>query len=177
MNKKPYIQAKDKENIVSNIFHELEYFSTMDNDYSLSACNALAISLSYIYYSLYQNADSEKTIKKASFAQDVLFYINENYDKNITLKDLSEHFHISSDHISHKFREVYQISPINYVIDRRISEAKWMLINTKDSLTSISLKVGYENTTHFSNLFLKRVGYPPLVYREKFGMDLSNVYK
>ena len=62
------------------------------------------------------------------------------------------------------------------MIDRRISEAKWMLINTKDSLASISLQVGYENTTHFTNLFIKRVGYRPLEYREKFHRDNTNVY-
>ena len=77
---------------------------------------------------------------------------------------------MSADHISHEFKKIYGISPINYAIDRRICEAKWMLINTKDSLVSITRKVGYDNTTHFSDLFLKRVGYMPLEFRELFGV-------
>lgn len=177
LTKKPYCTANKHEQIIQDLFYELEACTQSNSKHSLSICNALASALAHIYYDIYQEAQIDSTIKKASFVQDVLFYINENYAKNITLKDLSQHFHISADHISHVFTQTYHVSPINYAIDRRISEAKWMLINTNDSLTSISLKVGYENTTHFSKLFLKRVGYPPLVYREKFGMDLNHVYK
>lgn len=176
MNKKPYQRAGIHEPIIASIFHELEYYSQQKAQDSITTCNILATCLATIYYNIYKNAHEEQTIKKTSFVQDILFYINENYSSPITLKSLSETFHMSPDHISHKFTQAYGISPINYVIDRRISEAKWMLINTKDSLVSISLHVGYENTTHFSNLFLKRVGYPPLVYREKFGNKPSNVY-
>ena len=168
LNKKPFLHAGIHEDIISNIFKELEYFSQNTTEEATTICNTLATTLATLYFYIYKEAKDEIVVKKANFAQDILFYINENYTQNISIKQLSNHFHISSDHISHTFKEVYGISPINYAIDRRISEAKWMLINTKDSLTSISLQVGYENTTHFTNLFIKRVGYRPLEYREKF---------
>lgn len=176
MDKKPYQKAGIHEPIIASIFHELEFFSKQESDDSITTCNILAASLATIFYNIYKTAQKDTFVKKASFVQDILFYINENYAQSISLKSLSEVFHMSPDHISHKFSEVYGISPINYVIERRISEAKWMLINTKDSLTSISLQVGYENTTHFSNLFLKRVGYAPLLFREKFDANQTNVY-
>ena len=176
MNKKPHMKAGNQENLIYDIFNALEYFSKQDTTYSLSICNSLANALANIYFNIFENAVVETFNQKNTFVQDILFYINENYSQPISLKKLSEKFHMSSDHISHKFQEIYGISPINYTIDRRISEAKWKLINTKDSLVSISLQVGYENTSHFSNLFLKRVGYPPLVYREKFGMNPSSIY-
>ena len=52
--------------------------------------------------------------KYSSFAQNILIYINENYNKKITLKLLSEHFHISADYISHEFRKIYGISPLEF---------------------------------------------------------------
>ena len=52
--------------------------------------------------------------KDSSFAQNILIYINENYNKKITLKLLSEHFHISADYISHEFRKIYGISPLEF---------------------------------------------------------------
>ena len=64
--------------------------------------------------------------------------------------------------------KIYGISPINYVIDRRLNDAKWLLINTNQSLVSISEKVGYENTSYFSKLFEKRIHYSPLEFREKY---------
>ncbi len=176
VNKKPFLHAGIHENIISNLFKELEYFSQSNTEDAITICNELTSVLASLYYHIYKSAKIESIEKKANFAQDILFYINENYANKISIKDLSTYFHISSDHISHTFKEVYGISPINYVIDRRISEAKWMLINTKDTLNSISLQVGYENTTHFTNLFIKRVGYRPLEYREKFGNDITNIY-
>ena len=52
--------------------------------------------------------------KDSSFTQNILIYINENYNKKITLKLLSEHFHISADYISHEFRKIYGISPLEF---------------------------------------------------------------
>lgn len=174
LDKKPYDRSQEHRRIIEEIFETLEYFSQQQNPYAVTICNSLANALANIYFSIFQHAVTDHNEKKPSFAQDILFYINENYAKDITLKELTEHFHISSDYISHKFKETYGISPINYVIDRRISEAKWMLINTSDSLISISSQVGYDNTTHFAKLFLKRVGYPPLEYRKRFGMKISS---
>ena len=84
------------------------------------------------------------------------------------IKTIIRTFHISADYISHEFRKIYGISPINYVIDRRLNDAKWLLINTNQSLVSISEKVGYENTSYFSKLFEKRIHYSPLEFREKY---------
>lgn len=174
LDKKPYAHTGEHKKIIADIFETLEMFSQQKTQSSAAICNALANALAHIYFHIFQNAVTDRKKKKSTFAQDILFYINENYASDITLKELTEHFHISSDYISHKFKETYGISPINYVIDRRISEAKWMLINTSDSLISISSQVGYDNTTHFAKLFLKRVGYPPLEYRKRFGMKISS---
>ena len=176
MNKKPFQKSGIHEPIISNIFKELEYFSKEKAQDSITTCNVLSAALATIYFNIYKSAEDDSIVKNTSFVQDILIYINENYTQKISIKSLSYHFHMSEDHISHKFKSVYGISPINYVIERRISDAKWRLINTKDSLVSISLQVGYENTTHFSNLFTKRVGYPPLIYREKYGATQTNIH-
>lgn len=146
LDKKPYAHTGEHKKIIADIFETLEMFSQQKTQSSAAICNALANALAHIYFHIFQNAVTDRKKKKSTFAQDILFYINENYG----------------------------ISPINYVIDRRISEAKWMLINTSDSLISISSQVGYDNTTHFAKLFLKRVGYPPLEYRKRFGMKISS---
>ena len=169
LHKCPHMKANRHEDLIAKLFEELSLLSSMQTLETTLLCNSLTHALAALYLHIYQDASTAFSTKKATFVQDVLFYINENYAKPITLAQLSTLFHISADHISHKFKEIYGLSPINYVIERRISEAKWMLINTQSSLVSISQKVGYENTTHFSNLFYHRVGYPPLTYRELFG--------
>ena len=71
-------------------------------------------------------------------------------------------------YICHEFTKEYRISPINYVIQRRMTEAKWSLTNTELSQAEISWRVGYENVDHFAKLFLRHVGCSPSDYRRQF---------
>ncbi|EFG2389182.1 AraC family transcriptional regulator, partial [Escherichia coli] len=56
----------------------------------------------------------------------------------ITLEQLSKKFRASVSYICHEFTKEYRISPINYVIQRRMTEAKWSLTNTELSQAEIS---------------------------------------
>ncbi len=164
----PHLSSKEHEPFIHQLFLEMERIRHQNMTYTISTLDTLSNALANVYYEIFhRNAKTERP-KNSSFARDILIFINENYASNISLKKLSEQFHISPDYISHEFSKVYGISPINYCIDRRISEAKWMLINTSNSLVSISRKVGYENTSHFSNLFLKRVKLSPLEFRSLY---------
>lgn len=164
----PCMHSGVHESLIHHLFRELDFLRSFPSNTRVSASDTLAISLTGIYYEIFRDHPKLERHKESSFARNILIYINENYNSKITLKTLAEQFHISSDHISHEFTKIYGISPINYVIDRRLNEAKWMLINTSDSLVSISEKIGYENTSYFSKLFQKRIHYSPLEFREKF---------
>lgn len=164
----PHMQAGIHEPTIQALFHELDQQRVSPSKTAMCIRNLLCTSLCAIYVDCFHSHPVKERQKASSFARDILIYINENYDTAITLQSLAQQFHISKDYISHEFAKVYGISPINYVIDRRLSEAKWMLINTSDSLVSIARKVGYDNTNHFSQLFLKRIGYAPLLFRKKF---------
>ncbi|EFP69377.1 transcriptional regulator, AraC family [Shigella dysenteriae 1617] len=100
--------------------------------------------------------------------KDILFYLNNNYREKITLEQLSKKFRASVSYICHEFTKEYRISPINYVIQRRMTEAKWSLTNTELSQAEISWRVGYENVDHFAKLFLRHVGCSPSDYRRQF---------
>lgn len=167
-NQSPCHEAGKHKSVMHMIVRELKHLAQSDSPTALVAMDLLAASLASIYVEIFRSDPVWERHGDSSFARDILIYINENYTSPISLKKLSEVFHISQDHISHEFAKVYGISPINYVIDRRLSEAKWMLINTSDTLASISHKVGYDNTWHFSSLFQKRLKYPPLKFRELY---------
>ena len=107
-------------------------------------------------------------IKKDVLIKDILFYLNNNYREKITLEQLSKKFRASVSYICHEFTKEYRISPINYVIQRRMTEAKWSLTNTELSQAEISWRVGYENVDHFAKLFLRHVGCSPSDYRRQF---------
>lgn len=107
--------------------------------------------------------DNSKKIN--DLAEKIKQYIDENYQENISLDVLGKHFCITVDYVSHIFKDYYGISPIKYLINVRIRAAKWLLMNTMDSVNEISYKVGYENQAYFSTLFRKVVGMSPASFR------------
>lgn len=159
------LDMKEHTTFITSLIKELYSLSLNKTAYSDSICNLLSASLLAFIFSLLPPEPIINKKGKASFVKDILIYIGEHYTEHITISKLSKVFHMSPSYISHMFSKEFGISPINYAIDLRLCEAKWLLINTNDSLTSISEKIGYENTAHFSNMFEKRIGCLPLEYR------------
>ena len=54
-------------------------------------------------------------------------YIDENYSRTITLDSLAEIAHVNKYYLSHSFKREYGASPIDYLMKRRITEAKALL--------------------------------------------------
>lgn len=102
-----------------------------------------------------------------NLAEAVKDYVNINFGKNITLASLSEIFFVSPFHISHTFKENYGISPIQYLINVRMNEAKNLLLDTNFSIREIALKVGYPNANYFNILFKRFSGKSPGAFRKQ----------
>ncbi|MBQ8664093.1 MAG: helix-turn-helix transcriptional regulator [Eubacterium sp.] len=116
-----------------------------------------------------KNTEStEKHPRPDPFLQNMIRYIDKHFASPITLQSLADHFNASSSYISHLFSQVFGISPINHVIDKRICNAKWMLISTLDSVEKIAENVGYNNTYYFQKLFAQRIGCSPADYRKLY---------
>lgn len=93
-------------------------------------------------------------------------YIDEHYKENINLDMLAELTHASKYYMVHAFTEEYSISPINYMISRRIEEAKQLLKNDDYSLALISRMLGFSSPSYFSQSFKKLAGCSPKEYRK-----------
>lgn len=100
-------------------------------------------------------------------SSDILLYISEHYAEKITLESLAKQFHVSSSHLSRIFCNAYHISPINYLINTRISLSTDLLLKTDLSIGEIAEKIGYDNPAHYTNMFTKRIGCSPKEYREQ----------
>lgn len=169
------IKAGIHDSFIKSIMEQIRILCIDETTFSQFTCNMLSASLVSLIYDLLPEENLIIEKKTSSFVRDILVYISEHYNEPITLKKLSEVFHMSAGHISHAFTKEYTVSPINYAIDLRICEAKLLLLNTDESLTSISNKVGYTNISHFSKIFSKRVNCSPLEFREKYSKTKNNI--
>lgn len=92
-------------------------------------------------------------------------YIDENYNEAISLDKLAEIAHVNKYYLSHSFKKEYGSSPIDYMLKRRITEAKALLSSTDYSLIQIAEQLGFGSPAYFSKCFRKVEGISPSGYR------------
>lgn len=113
-----------------------------------------------------KNASSD-VLKVPAYVLKVKELFDNSYKESYTLQSLASDFKISKYTLSREFTKHIHTSPIEYLINKRISVSKELLSSTNISINEISQQVGIENPTHFINLFKNRVGMTPLQYRNQ----------
>jgi transcriptional regulator GlxA family with amidase domain len=68
-----------------------------------------------------------------------------------------------------RFQQAAGMSPLEYVHNLRLEEAKLMLERNDQPIEAIANEVGYEDAGFFSRLFRRQVGITPAAYRKRFG--------
>ena len=103
---------------------------------------------------------------KTTVIPHILLYM-ENHFKTVTLKELSEVFHYSSDHISKMIKEATGRSFSENRTGLRMRTACTLLKNTDLSVTAVGNAVGYHRIEQFNKIFKKHCGISPSVYRHQ----------
>ena len=106
--------------------------------------------------------------REEEFISRILDYLNEHFTEELNLDKIAEDMHCSATYVSHGLKKATGMTPINYIIRRRIGLAQTMLISTDLTATQIATMVGYDNTNYFSTLFTKTVGMTPIRYRNMY---------
>ena len=92
-------------------------------------------------------------------------YIDLHFKEALTLEQLAEEGHMNKYYLSHTFKKEYGVSPINYMISRRIEESKYLLAETDLSMSQIAQLLGFSSLSYFSQVFRKTQGLSPMEYR------------
>ncbi|MBQ9132663.1 MAG: helix-turn-helix transcriptional regulator, partial [Clostridia bacterium] len=97
----------------------------------------------------------------------VLRFIDENYSREIRLSELAELMKISPMYFSNLFKQVFHISPKQYVLQKRLNEGQRLLLESDLSIKEIAYSVGFENENYFSEFFTSKVGVSPRKFRSR----------
>lgn len=88
------------------------------------------------------------------------------YDLPLNLDEISSHACFSRYHFLRLFRQAFDKTPHQYLVERRIEKAKELLSSEDLRVTDVCFEVGFQSLGSFSSLFHKSVGHPPITYRE-----------
>ena len=102
-------------------------------------------------------------------------YIDDCYDLPLDLTEISKQACLSRYHFLRLFRDTFETTPHQYLIQRRIEKAKELLRLRGLSVTDVCFEVGFQSLGSFSSLFRKCVGHPPISYRKRERESLRKV--
>ncbi len=95
-------------------------------------------------------------------------YIELHFAENITVSALAKLGCVSESTFNRRFKKETGRTPIEYLIDIRIAQAKKLLRRKNLSVTEVAMRCGFGTGAHFTACFVQKTGATPSEYRNKF---------
>lgn len=96
---------------------------------------------------------------------DVIHYVDQNLAGDLSVSGIAESVHLNSVYLTRLFRQYSGLSLQQYIIEKRLAEAKRMLRNGQ-SPTDVCYACGFNNYSNFSRTFTNHVKISPRQYQE-----------
>ena len=137
------------------------------NDPAFSeACMRLLLSIS-----MQEQTEIPKIAYPLRYVTETKRYIENHYDKGITIEEIAASLGISRAYLRNVFYEEEGISPQHFLMQVRVKRAKDLLARRDVSISETAFSVGYRDVSQFSRMFKKAVGLSPSEYREEHRLE------
>lgn len=155
-----------KTNVCTCLNLMLEEVSRQEEDYETVCQNLLEVLLISMLRSgsLSVVPDNSRLLNRE--CTQIKNYLDANYSETITLDSLAALTHMNKYYLAHTFTKYVGLSPINYLLQKRIQEGKSLLESTSYSIAQISDLLGFSSQSYFSQAFRKATGMTPMQYRK-----------
>ncbi|THF83270.1 AraC family transcriptional regulator [Cohnella fermenti] len=88
------------------------------------------------------------------------------HDPMLTVEEIAEHVSLSSRHARQLFKDVWDMTLSDYILQERVEKVKELLGTTEWTVTDIGERAGFQTKSHFFTVFKKATGMTPSQYRE-----------
>ncbi len=120
-----------------------------------------------------QKVIENEDIKNSYIITNAQLFIKENCNKNIRLADVAGAVYLSPNYFSAVFRKITGYTFCNYLMLKRIENAKNLLKKTNIPIKEIVFQVGFEDYNYFNRTFKRIEGTPPAGYRKMFNNSVK----
>ncbi len=120
-----------------------------------------------VYRDKISSGENNFSSKETQKLLPVLEYINNNYDENLTLDDLSKKFNLNKIYFCRLFKAGTGLTFTEYLNWVRICEAD-TYFSTDISITEISNRLGFSSVSYFNRIFNKYKGCSPSYYKKLY---------
>lgn len=112
--------------------------------------------------------NNHKNQKYNNLISSIIYYMEHEFDENITVSQLAKEFNITPNYLTNLFHKETGTSPTEYLRQIRTKHACELLVTTNMSIQKISEKVGIIDSNYFVKLFKKDFNLTPSQYRKKY---------
>lgn len=148
----------------------LQKLQIMDKDWkeqkALERFHVKTLFYQFVYELLWQIHSHHIPTTKVDLVAQAKYYLQEHYAEPITMNLLAELLDSSPRHLSRMFKRQTGYSPIEFMIQVRMSKAKELLLTTDATLQEIAKNVGYPDGYYFAKMFKRYMGISPVRYRK-----------
>lgn len=124
------------------------------------AAKILAKNQTYSYTVLHEKWSAQ------SYIYDLIRYMEDNYMHDITLDELAKKSGYTPSYIIRIFKEMTNLTPLQYLYELRMNAATSYLLCTHMSVQRIAETIGFPNIHYFSRMFKKKFGKSPTDWKK-----------
>lgn len=118
------------------------------------------------------NVDKDNQLSKI---QKILEYINDNFEKGITLNDISDKVFFSTGHLSRFFKDMMGVSFQEYLDYVRLDRASELLLSTDKLITQVAYESGLASTKTLNRLFKDHFDCTPSRFRSEYENVIQHI--
>lgn len=100
------------------------------------------------------------------FTEQAIQYVEDHIYEKITLDQFSSYLHMNKFYFSRKFNQIFNTSPMQFVLLRKMQHALKLLNEPGQSVNSIAHALSFSDLGHFSRTFKKQFGISPTSYQK-----------
>jgi AraC-like DNA-binding protein len=143
--------------------------ASMTSGYRFRVLNLLHLLLMELLQVRKQEASkpAAKESKSHIWMKDILAYIDDRLHEDLSLPELAEQALVSPAHFSRVFKKLTGFQVTEYLLAKRILQAKKLLTQDGSSVSLIAEQCGFQSLSHFHRMFRRHIGLTPGQYRSR----------
>ncbi len=167
---KPIIIKPQESTPLQSIYNKMFSIQKTDRMNCDYACSGFIYDYIIEFHHLMDDKTNKIRHERNQLLLPVLNYIDENFRSDFPLTILAELAGVTPQHLCRVFKEVMNIRPIEYLTQKRLSEAKRLLQRNELAISEVATSSGFPDVRYFNAVFKKNEGMTPMEYKKHIGV-------
>lgn len=150
-------RTDDRIKLFNELLTTLESGFSKENIYYANLCLGCLLA-SFFYIQAFRSA---KGFQSSNSIDKSIFFMQENINKSLKIRDISNYVKLSESHFSRIFRNKTGSSPLDYFINLKMQEGIRLLTNQSLRVKEVAFRLGYNDPFYFTRIFTKHMGSSP----------------